>query len=226
MFANFFSSAAAEPGKAEASESSGKPLIVITGITGFIGSHLLAHCIDSLAGEYRIRGTARNPSDYDKMEPLYNYFGGEEALKARVEIVHADLQDADSIDQAVQGASYVIHTANPVGLSEPTDPNEMVLPSLQGALSIMRAASKHSVKRVVITSSAAAIESQTPETMLCHPVLDESHWSQLNAEGVRVSAYGKSKTIAEKAAWNFLKEIPDDAQKPELVTILPGLVLG
>ena len=62
--------------------------------------------------------------------------------------------------------------------------------------------------------------------MECHPVLDETHWSQLNAEGVRVSTYNKSKTITEKEAWKYLAELPEGNHKPELVTILPGLVLG
>ena len=91
--------------------------------------------------------------------------------------MHADLQDDDSIDFAIQGASFVIHTAHPGGASEATDPNEIILPSLHGTMSVMRASSKHGIKRVVLTSSISAIESQTPETMECHPTLDESHWS-------------------------------------------------
>lgn len=89
----------------------------------------------------------------------------------------------------------------------------------------MRAAQKHHVKRVVMTSSIAAVETQSQETMDSDPVLDETFWSQLDI-GQSVSAYSQSKTIAEKAAWDFLKELPEDEPRPELVTILPGLVLG
>ena len=93
-----------------------KPLIVVTGITGFIGSQILNHCINNLADSYRIRGTVRNPEDEDKMMPLYDYFGGEEALKSKLEIVHVDLLEESTIQEAVAGATFVIHSATPVGL--------------------------------------------------------------------------------------------------------------
>ena len=57
-----------------------KPLIVITGVTGFIGSQILNHCLKNFADQYRFRGTTRSPNDFDKMGPLYNFFGGEDAL--------------------------------------------------------------------------------------------------------------------------------------------------
>ena len=219
MFSNFFSS------NTPSADDGSKPLIVITGISGYIGSQILNYCVSNLADSYRIRGTARNPNDYDKMEPLYSYMGGEEALLAKVEIVSADLQDNDSIDAAVAGATYVIHTSSPVGINEPDDPNYYILPAVEGTLSVMRAALKHGVKRVVMTSSIAAVETQSEETMESDPVLDETYWSELDS-GQRIAAYSRSKTVAEKAAWDFLKEIPNGQPKPELVTILPGLVLG
>ena len=99
-----------------------------------------------------------------------------------MEIVHADLLDDPSIDKAIEGATYVIHTANPVGIDEPSDPNVMIKPSVEGTLSVLKAANKHKVKRVVMTSSIAAVETQTSETMENDPVLDETYWSELNSE--------------------------------------------
>lgn len=151
-----------------------KPLIVITGITGYIGSQILNYCVEHLSDSYRLRGAVRNPDDFDKMSPLYEYFGGEEQLKAKVEIVHFDLLDEDSISAAIKGATFVIHTASPVGIKEPKDENEMLRPAVDGTLGVMRAASAHGIKRVVITSSVAAVETQSPTNI---DVIDETFWS-------------------------------------------------
>ena len=163
--------------------------------------------------------------DAEKLDPLYKWFGGAEELASKVEIVHMDLEDDDSIDKAVEGVTYVLHTASPVGINEPADPNEMIRPAVEGTLSVMRAAVKHKVKRVVVTSSIAAIETQTPEIMAEDPILDETNWSNLETPQT-ISSYARAKTMAERAAWDFLEQIAADEYKPELVTILPGLVLG
>lgn len=93
-----------------------KPLIVITGITGYIGSQIVNYCIEHLGKDYRLRGTVRNPDDEEKMAPLYDYFGGEDVLKEKIEICHVDLLDETTISAALENASYVIHTASPVGI--------------------------------------------------------------------------------------------------------------
>ena len=122
--------------------SSEKPLIVITGVTGFIGSALLNHCLSTpeISDNYKIRGTARNPDEYDRMEPLYSFFDGEESFKSKCDIVHADLSDAASIEKAIKGATYVLHTASPVGIQEPKNPDDMIKPAVEGTLAVMRAA--------------------------------------------------------------------------------------
>lgn len=99
----------------------------------------------------------------------------------------------------------------------------MIRPAVDGTLGVMRAACTHGVKRIVLTSSVAAIETQTFETTI--DILDETYWSDFS-HTERVSSYSKSKTMAEKAAWDFLESVPESQHKPELVTILPGLVLG
>ena len=87
----------------------------------------------------------------------------------------------------------------------------------------MKAASEYSVKRVVITSSIAAINGIPYEDF--PDKFDETNWTDLSWDGLK-GAYKKSKTIAELKSWNFLKELPDNAHKPELVTICPGFILG
>ena len=81
--------------------------------------------------------------DAVKLDPLYQWFGGAEELASKVEIVHVDLDDAESIERAVEGVTYVLHTASPVGINEPSDPNDMIRPAVEGTLSVMRAAVKY-----------------------------------------------------------------------------------
>lgn len=224
--ASYFGFAGEQAEEENKNEHDSRPIIVITGVTGFIGSQLLNHCLNGeLAQKYKIRGTVRNPMDAEKMAPLYSWFEGAETFAEKTEIVHLDLIDEASVDEAIKDATYVIHAANPVGINEPSDPNEMIRPSVEGTLNVMRASLKYGVKRVVLTSSVAAIETQSSELADQDPILDETYWSDLDSQE-RVSSYAKAKTLAEKAAWDFLAQLPEGQQGPELVTILPGLVLG
>lgn len=96
---------------------------------------------------------------------------------------------------------------------------ELIRPAVDGTLAVMKAAQKHKVKRVVITSSVAAIFDQ----FNLKDEVTEEDWPETNAKGY--PAYNKSKTLAEKAAWDFIKELPED-EKIELVTINPGFIVG
>ena len=116
--------------------------------------------------------------------------------------MNADLLDAESIDKALIGATYVVHTASPFPIEGPKNEDELIKPAVEGTLAVMRAAHKHKVKRVVITSSVAAIfeghpENATPESF------NENHWSIEANLTQRTDFYSKSKTMAEKAAWDF-----------------------
>lgn len=114
-----------------------------------------------------------------------------------------------------------MHTASPVG-REPKNHDLMIKPAVDGVVNVLKAASKHKVKRVVITSSIAAICSQKPEGDPHR--YSEEHWTDLDV--VSFSAYSKSKTLAERAAWNFHETAGDGAHIPEIVTIAPSWVLG
>ena len=91
----------------------------------------------------------------------------------------------------------------------------MIKPAVDGVINVMKAASKNKVKRVVITSSIAAVCTQKPAGDPHR--YSEEHWTDLDA--VSYSAYSKSKTLAEKAAWNFHETAGEDAHIPEIVTI-------
>ena len=110
----------------------------------------------------------------------------------------------ESLDKAVEGMDFVVHTASPVpGKGEPKDPNIFIRPAVEGTLAILAAAYKHKVKRVVITSSLSSVVMKNTENI--KEIYTEDDWSDLEA----CSAYDKSKTMAEKAAWDYLYSLPE-----------------
>lgn len=192
-----------------------KPIVVITGVTGYLGSHVLEQFLKD--GTYAVRGTVRDKNNEEKIAPLRTALGQE--LFHQLTLVNADLLDPVSIDHAIAGADYVVHTASPLPLKQPKDENLLIKPAVEGTLAVLRAAHKHKVKRVVITSSLVAIMS--PEKELRKETYTEQDWSEPKTQ----DAYGKSKTLAERAAWDFLSKLPL-AEKFELVVINPGAILG
>ena len=106
-------------------------------------------------------------------------------------MVEADLLDEESLDRAIQGMDYVVHTASPFPGENPKDENVIIKPAVEGTLAVLRAVHKYRVKRVVVTSSVAAIMFNTPETS--KDLYTENDWSNLRA----CEPYEKSKTLAE-----------------------------
>ncbi len=188
-----------------------KPKVVITGISGFLGAHVCSVFLQS--GAFQVRGTVRDKNNAIKVQPLKDAFGDH---FNNLELVEAELLNEESIDKAIEGCQFVVHTASPFPSANPKDENELIKPAVEGTLSVMRAANKHKVKRVVITSSIASM-------MMGHldKILTEEDWSILT----ECPAYEKSKTMAEKAAWEYLDTLPEH-EKFELATINPSLILG
>ena len=118
---------------------------------------------------------------------------------------------------ACTGSTYIIHTASPFIINSRNE-DDLIKPAVNGTLSIMRAAKANKIKRVVITSSVAAIYNSTDRKKLNFTAED---WSDPQIGNF----YERSKTLAEKAAWDFIDALPD-GEKFELVTINPGLVFG
>ena len=126
----------------------------------------------------------------------------------------------DGWDKAVQGCTYVLHVASPFPLKNPKDADEVIRPAREGAVRVLKAATKAGVKRVVLTSSIVAITLPWPEAKPGH-VFDETDWS--NPDRPDVTPYVVSKTLAERAAWEFVTNTPG---APELAVVNPAFVLG
>jgi dihydroflavonol-4-reductase len=135
-----------------------------------------------------------------------------------LEFVTADLTSDLGWDQAVAGATFVLHTASPFPPTQPENEDDLIIPAREGTLRVLKAAQRAGVSRVVVTSSFAAVG--YTRTDLGAPFTEED-WTDPATPGI--SAYVKSKTIAEKAAWEFVAATPE---APELVTVCPVAILG
>jgi dihydroflavonol-4-reductase len=192
------------------------PLVLVTGVSGFIGSWV---AYAALKAGYRVRGTVRSLKNEAKVHHLRDLCPGS---KHSIELVEADLTSDSGWDEAVAGCHYILHVASPFVISEPKDPNDVIVPAVQGTLRVLQAAARQSSspRRVVITSSVYSV--------CCGHSKDnftDDDWTILENSLVPVNSYAKSKTLAEKAAWEFVKNLPPH-QQFELATINPSGVLG
>ena len=187
-------------------------LVLVTGGSGFIA----ARCIVTLLLRgYRVRTTVRVRSRAEAVRTMLSRAGVEPG--DRLEIVEADLTADDGWDDAVAGCENVLHVASPFPLELPRDENELIVPARDGALRVLRAARGAGVKRVVLTSSFAAVGWGLHEP---GHVYTESDWT--DPELPEVSAYERSKTFAERAAWEFVNA----EGGVELAAVNPFGVLG
>lgn len=188
--------------------------VLVTGATGFIASHTILELVNK---GYSVRGTARSASKADQLNTTLSAYA---AKPIEIELVSADLTQDEGWIEAMEGVTYLLHLASPILTVLPKDPNDLIVPARQGALRVLRAAKSAGVKRVVMTSSFAAIGYGWGKKR--PPVLDEGHWS--NPDNIKDNtAYTRSKTIAEKAAWDYVQ---GEGAGLELVTISPVAVLG
>jgi len=187
--------------------------ILVTGTSGYIALHVVRQLLD--AG-HAVRGTLRSPDREDELRGLLGQPSGSSQLTFR----QADLMQDDGWEDAVAGCRLVVHTASPVPLRPPANEDELIAPARDGALRLLRAAAAADVERVVMTSSVAAVGSGRQRDRAGK--LSETNWSDLDQP---IDAYAKSKTIAERAAWDFVTAQPAD-RGLELATINPALVLG
>lgn len=109
-----------------------KPIVTVTGISGYIGSWVGYYLLQS--GKYRVRGTVRSTSNAAKIEPLRQAFGEE---FNNLELVQADLLEPESMKRAIQGSTYVIHVASPFIVEEPRDENVLIKPAVEGTLAVL-----------------------------------------------------------------------------------------
>ncbi|XP_055332866.1 uncharacterized protein LOC129584643 [Paramacrobiotus metropolitanus] len=191
--------------------------VLVTGASGFIASH----CVQQMqAAGYAVRGTVRSLANAKKVVPLYQMCPG---ARHKLELVEADLLDdqLDNWKEAVSGCTYVLHVASPFPNEIPTDEQVLIKPAVEGTLNVLRACAEvGGVKRVVLTSSVAAVVGQTAPDF--NKTYSEADWTDLQQD---VGAYQKSKTLAEKAAWDYVNKLPED-KRFELTTINPSYVMG
>jgi nucleoside-diphosphate-sugar epimerase len=188
--------------------------VLVTGASGFIAKHVIAELIRQ---GYQVRATLR---DLAKADAVRLAIGNAGATADGVEFVRADLLSDAGWDEAVAGCTYVQHVASPFPLQHVKDADEIIRPAREGVLRVLKAATKANVKRVVQTSSVIAITMPWPEATLGH-VFDETDWTNPNRPDA--TPYTRSKALAERAAWDFVKSTPG---APELVAINPAFVLG
>jgi nucleoside-diphosphate-sugar epimerase len=188
-------------------------MVLVTGGSGFIGSHCI---LQLLAAGHQVRTTVRNLKRESDVRAMLSQGGAEPG--DRLSFAAADLESDAGWAQAAAGCEFVLHVASPFPSTVPRDENELIIPAREGALRVLRAARDAGVKRVVLTSSFAAIGyGQPPRTK----PFDETDWT--NADGDDVRPYVKSKTLAERAAWDFIAR---EGGALELSVVNPVAVFG
>ena len=165
--------------------------MLVTGGSGFIGSYCI---LDLLRAGHRVRTTVRSP---DREATVRELLGAESA--EALSFATADLTADAGWPDAVSGCDFVLHVASPFPLGPPKHEDDLIVPAREGALRVLGAARDAGVKRVVMTSSFAAIGYGTSPR---DTPFSEEDWT--NPDGEDVSAYAKSKTLAERAAWDFI----------------------
>jgi nucleoside-diphosphate-sugar epimerase len=187
--------------------------VLVTGGSGFVGSYTI---LQLLAAGHSVRTTVRSLKREGDVRAMLKTAGIEPG--DRLSFVAADLEADAGWPEAVAGCEYVQHVASPFPVGVPKDENELIAPAREGTLRLLRAAHAAGVRRVVLTSSFAAIGyGHEPQ----RAPFDETSWTDPTADGV--SPYVKSKTLAERAAWDFVATAPDG---PELSVINPVGVFG
>ena len=186
--------------------------VLVTGGSGYIGGWCV---IGLLQQGYAVRATVR---DLSREAGVRAALGKVVDPGNRLSFHVANLTSDDGWDAAAEGCEYVLHVASPLGVAEPKDPDELIIPARDGAKRAISAAITAGVKRVVQTSSVAATSKRAEGG---DTLSDETVWTDLSAPGV--SAYTKSKTIAERAAWDL---IAASGGPTTLATVNPALVIG
>lgn len=187
--------------------------VLVTGGSGFIGSHCILQLLD--AG-HQVRSTVRNLKREPEVRATLRSAGA--SADDRLSFFAADLENDAGWKEATAGCDYVLHVASPFPATVPKHEDELIVPAREGALRVLRASRDAKVKRVVLTSSFAAIGYGHP---LQSAPFDETSWTDPN--GSDVMPYIKSKTLAERAAWDFIAR---EGGSLELSVINPVGVLG
>ena len=185
--------------------------VLVTGASGFIAEHCI---IELLKNGYSVKGSLRSMNREQEVRDAVKT----ETDDTKLEFCKLDLLEDDGWEDAMWDCDYLMHVASPFVIEDPKDENELIKPAKEGTLRALNAAKKAGIKRVVLTSSVAAVNSH-----MMSGTSDHTTWTDINSK--YVTPYQKSKTIAEKAAWDFYNN-QDSSNKMELAVINPGGVMG
>lgn len=185
-------------------------VVLLTGVSGFIAKHVALRLLN--AG-HDVRGTLRRMDRAAEVQAAVQPYLTETA--GQLSLVQADLEADAGWAEAMAGAAALVHTASPFPIAQPKDPAVLLRPAVEGTERVLKAAAAAGVTRVVLTSSTVAVLNESkPDTL--H---DEADWCDVHLP--TTTPYAKSKTLAERAAWEIAR-----ARGLRLTTINPGLVLG
>ena len=185
--------------------------VLVTGATGFIGLHCIKQLLDR---GYSVNGTLRSQ---DRQTEVVDSLERNNTPTRHLSLFEVDLNRDSGWDSAIRDCNYVLHVASPFVLTD-EDEDFFVKPAVEGVQRALKFSKKHNVKKVILTSSFAAIHETLNNRQ---ESFDEEDWSNPNKPGI--SFYAKSKTMAELAAWEFMEmENPDFS----LTVINPVLVMG
>jgi len=192
--------------------------VLLTGASGYIGKHVALQLLNQ---GYEVRASVRSLKKADEVRTAIRpHLLGNKNLDSILTFVELDLEQDAGWDDALQGIDVLMHTASPFPIASPKNEAEVIVPAVQGTLRALKAAHKAGVNRVVLTSSVAAIYGTNLPAG--KSAFDETVFSDVN-HPVGRQTYTKSKTLAEAAAWDYIK---NSAPEMVLTTINPVLVLG
>ena len=186
--------------------------ILVTGASGYLGTQLIAALLR--AGQGPVRAQVRAAAKEDDLRAAVRRG---DVSDAGLEVVVADLMSDDGWKAAMAGVDEVYHVASPIPPAQPKDPDELIVPAREGTLRVLRAARDAGARRVVLTSSFAAI-GYTPKPS---GEFTEDDWTDPDMPGL--APYPRSKAIAERAAWDFMNS---EGGNTELVVANPTFILG
>jgi nucleoside-diphosphate-sugar epimerase len=187
--------------------------VVVTGASGFIAKNIIA---ELLKRGFAVRGTVRDLAKADGIRRAVARAGADPST---LSFAAADLMSEAGWSAAVSGATHVLHTASPFPIQQPDNPDDVIRPAVDGTLRVLKAATAAGVRRVVMTSSTVAIF-YGPDKPASHAYSEADFTDETRGD---ITPYIRSKTLAEKAAWQFVRSTPG---APELVAINPGFVQG